>query len=69
VAKHLLKNIGQPLVMNFKGKPRKVVPQGVTGNIVKLEANGRSLDFNISNLTAEQKSNWIGPPQTAEEFL
>lgn len=69
VAKHLLQNLGKPLVMNFKGKPRKVVPKGVGNNIVQLEANGRSIDFSISKLTPEQKFNWIDPPQTVQEHI
>jgi len=69
VAQHLLENAGRPLVMNFKGKPRKVIPQRVTGNIVQLEANGKSIDLNISNLSIDQKLNWMDPPVNAAEHI
>jgi len=69
VAKHLLEKIDQPLVMNFKGVPRKVIPRAVKGYMVQLEANGRSVDLDISTLSTEQKLNWIEKPVTIEEHL
>ncbi|MFO7938015.1 MAG: serine/threonine-protein kinase [Kiritimatiellia bacterium] len=69
VSKHLHRNTGKPLVMNFKGKPRKVIPVKVQDEIVTLEANGRSIDFRIAELSAEQKVNWIDPPRTEEENI
>ncbi|MDD2598742.1 MAG: serine/threonine-protein kinase [Kiritimatiellae bacterium] len=69
VAKHLLKNIDQPLVLNFKGVPRKVIPRAVKGHTVQLEANERSVNLDISTLTTEQKLNWIEKPVTVEEHI
>jgi serine/threonine protein kinase len=69
VTQHLLNNTGKSLVMNFKGKPRKVIPKGVKNNIVQLEAKGRSIDLNISKLNIEQKINWINPPANTAENI
>ena len=69
VADFLIKNTGKAQVMNFKGKPHKVMPVKVINNMVTLEANGKSMDLDISTLSVEQKLNWIGNPSTAEENL
>lgn len=69
VANHLLRNIDQPLVMNFKGVPRKVTPRAVKGHTVQLEANERFVDLDISTLTTEQRLNWIEEPVTVEEHI
>lgn len=69
VAKYLRNNIGKSLVMNFKGKPRRVIPKKVSGGKVKLEANGRYVQINIASLSAEQKSLWIDTPKTMEEYI
>ena len=69
VARHLRNNIGKPLVLNIKGTPRTVVCKGVNDNAVQLEANGRTVDFEIAKLTPEQKSNWIGTPQNTGESI
>lgn len=69
VAKHLRKNIDQPLVMNVKGVPRKVTPKAVKGQMVELVANDRSVDLDISSLSIEQKLNWIDKPVTIEEHI
>ncbi len=68
VAKHLKNNIGRPLVMNFKGQPRKVIPQSVSNGKVKLEANNRSVNVSIADLSAEQKSLWVDTPDTLQEY-
>ena len=69
VSRHLQNNIGHPLVMNFKGKPRKVIPKKVTGGKVKLEANNRSINISIASLSAEQKSLWIDTPESMQEYI
>ena len=69
VANHLKNNIGKPLVMNFKGKPRKVAPKKVTNGKVKLEANKRVVEISIASLSAEQKSLWIDTPESTEEYI
>ncbi len=69
VAAYLRKNIGRPLIMNFKGAPRKVSPRSVSNQIVQLEANERAIDLDISTLSVEQKLNWIDPPATVEENI
>ena len=69
VADFLIKNIGKAQVMNFKGNPHKVVPVKVANNMVTLEANGKSMDLDISILSVEQKLNWIGIPATIEENM
>ena len=67
VAKHLRKNRDKALVLNFKGKPRMVLPRGVNNNMVKLEVNGRFIYLKIATLNIEQKMNWIDAPVTTEE--
>ena len=69
VAKHLRKNIDKALVLNFKGKPRKVLPRDVNNNTVKLEANGRFIYLKIATLSVEQKINWIDDPVTTEDNI
>ena len=69
VAAHLRDNLNKPLVMNFNGVPRTVTPRSVRNNTVVLEANGRSVEFNITDLSVEQKSLWINVPRTIEEHI
>ncbi len=69
VAGHLSRNLNRPLVMNIRDVPRTVVAREVRGRIVRLEANGRTVDFDITDLTTEQKANWIGEPQSIGEHI
>lgn len=69
VAAYLASNIDRPLVLNVKGTPRTVIPRSIDGNMVRLEANERSLDFDIANLAPEQKVNWMENPRSAEEHI
>ena len=69
IAEHLKNNIGKPLVMNFKGKPRKVIPRRVSNGKVKLEANKRTVEISIASLSAEQRSLWIDTPESMEEYI
>jgi len=69
VADYLQKSIGQPLVMNIKGVPRKVSPRSVSSHVVQLEANERAFDQDIASLSIEQKLNWINAPATVPEYI
>jgi serine/threonine protein kinase len=69
VSAHIAGNINRPMVLNFKGTPRKVIPRSIDGTMVRLEANERSTDFNIANLSPEQKVNWMDTPRSVEEHV
>jgi serine/threonine protein kinase len=69
VARHLSRNLNRPLNMNIRNIPRTVVAREVRDRIVRLEANGRTVDCDITDLTPEQKANWIGEPQSIGENI
>ena len=69
VADYLATQIGRPLLFEYNGKPRTVIPHGVENGIIHLESNGRGADIAISSLSADNKLQWMDRPKTPARCL
>jgi serine/threonine protein kinase len=69
VADYLKKQIGRPLLFEYNGKTRTVIPQDVKNNTIHLESNGRGADVAINQLSADSKLQWMDRPKDAAQCL
>ena len=61
--------IGRSLSIEWKGKVRDMIPRSVANEIITVEAYGRTHEIMISDLTANEKLEFVAEPKTEAECL
>lgn len=69
VAGYLASRIGKPLLLEYNGRARTVIPRGIKDGHVNLEANGRAVDIALATLSPDDMLRWMERPQSEAERI